>query len=90
MKNISYSFLVILLFSAPILSQGIGINETGAVPDQSAILDVQSSEKGLLPPRMSTAERDAITNPAKGLMINNLDFDCIQFNKGTVSNPNWI
>jgi len=85
--------LLIILFSLLIncgFSQGIGINENGNGSDPSAILDINSTNKGFLPPRMNTSERDLIQNPAKGLMIYNLDFDCIQFNKGTSSNPNWI
>ena len=49
----------------------ISINEDGSTPDSSAILDVSSSNKGLLIPRMTETERDAISNPAVGLMIYN-------------------
>lgn len=43
----------------------------GYTSDSSAILDVNSSSRGLLPPSMSTAERDSILNPAEGLIIFN-------------------
>ncbi|WP_400192364.1 tail fiber domain-containing protein [Hymenobacter sp. B81] len=49
--------------------------QTGAVgvgtttPDASAILDVRSTSKGLLAPRMTQAQRNAIPNPATGLLI---------------------
>jgi len=43
-----------------------------SVPDVSAKLDVQSTTKGFLPPRMNTTQRDAITTPAQGLMIRNI------------------
>ncbi|MFN9114913.1 MAG: hypothetical protein ACK5XN_33040, partial [Bacteroidota bacterium] len=36
----------------------------GTVPDPSSALDVQSNSKGVLLPRISTAQRDAMTNPA--------------------------
>lgn len=42
-------------------------------PDRSAVLDIQSSTKGLLIPRMSTAQRNAITQPANGLMVYQTD-----------------
>src|SRR5690606_24990583 len=42
------------------------------------VLDVQSNNKGLLLPRLSTEQRNSITAPAIGLQIYNLDTDCIQ------------
>ena len=51
------------------------INSTGNVgigtksPDQSAALDVTSNTQGFLPPRMTVEQRDALVNPAAGLMI---------------------
>ncbi len=45
--------------------------------DPSAVLDVFSNTKGMLPPRMTTAERDAVTAPADGLTIYNTDENCI-------------
>src|SRR5690606_12733598 len=53
-------------------SQNVGINATGALPDPSAMLDISSNSGGLLIPRMSTTERDNITNKATGLYIYNL------------------
>ena len=40
-----------------------------AQSDPSAIMNVQSTDKGILIPRMTTAQRTAITNPAKGLLV---------------------
>jgi hypothetical protein len=57
--------------------------------DESAILEVRSTDKGLLPPRMTTAQRDLISNPAQGLIIYNLTLSCLQVNDGTPSIPNW-
>ena len=51
------------------LGQGVAINEDGSVADSTAMLDVQSTTKGLLIPRMTTAERLAIAGPATGLMV---------------------
>ncbi len=42
---------------------------TGAVPNASAALDVDSTTKGFLPPRMTAAQRTAIASPAIGLMV---------------------
>jgi hypothetical protein len=38
----------------------MGINATGIAPDPSAMLDVRSTTKGLLIPRMTTAQRTAL------------------------------
>jgi hypothetical protein len=58
-------------------SESIRINSTGIVsinngtPDASAQLDVTSTTRGFLPPRMTTTQRDAISSPAAGLVIYN-------------------
>jgi Beta-propeller repeat len=64
-------YIIILLLTTlqkPILAQ-VGINSTGAAPQTSAMLDVSSSNKGFLPPRMTTAQRLAIDLPASGLIV---------------------
>lgn len=48
-------------------SDNVGIGTTK--PDPSALLDLNSTSKGLLLPRMSEAQRNAIKNPAAGLVI---------------------
>jgi hypothetical protein len=58
-----------------------GINTT--TPDTSAILDVFSTNKGFLPPRLTTSQRNAITSPAAGLMIYNTTVNCLQWFNGT-------
>lgn len=57
---------------------GIGTN----TPDQSAILDVSSTSLGLLLPRMTTAQRDAISDPAEGLLIFNTETGQINYYNG--------
>ena len=47
-------------------------------PDPSAKLDITASDKGVLPPRLTTAERDNISNPAEGLAIYNTDNDRLE------------
>jgi hypothetical protein len=64
------SFLMLLSLS---LSAQVGINNDGANPDNSALLDVKSASKGILIPRMTMAERDVIIAPATGLMIYQTD-----------------
>ncbi|MFT3935470.1 MAG: hypothetical protein QM726_17720 [Chitinophagaceae bacterium] len=59
-------------------------NVTTASP--SAILDMRSDTKGFLPPRLTTAQRDAITSPEEGLMIYNKDLKKWQGYDGTA----WV
>jgi hypothetical protein len=49
----------------------MGVNSTGAVPNAAAMLDVRSSDKGFLMPRMTTTQRNAMPAIADGLMIYN-------------------
>lgn len=44
---------------------------TASAPDAKAVLDASSTTKGFLPPRMTEAQRDAITSPTEGLIIYN-------------------
>lgn len=76
-------FLFLLCLTAATLHAQVGINATGADPDSSAMLDVSSTDKGMLMPRMTTAQRDAITGPATGLIIYNLDVRVFQSYDGT-------
>ena len=66
----------------------IGIGTT--IPDGSSELDVSSTSKGLLFPRLSQSQVDNIVNPAKGLMVYNTSKDCLQINEGTPSSPYWV
>jgi hypothetical protein len=58
-----------------LLSQAISITEDGSVPDASAMLDVKSTEKGILIPRMYTGQRTMIASPATGLLVYDNDTD---------------
>ena len=58
-------------------------------PDPSAILDVQGTDKGFLFTRLSTAGRNAIVSPARGLIIFNTGTLCLEINQGTPSTPQW-
>jgi hypothetical protein len=73
MKNFKIvSFLVVQIFLIfTIQAQNIGTSATGAVPNAKAMLDIVSTTSGLLIPRMTTAQRDAITTPPNGLQVYN-------------------
>ena len=70
-----------LMIIRPALAQ-VGINTDGSAPAGSAMLDVKSTTRGLLPPRMTTALRDAIALPAIGLVIFNTDCNDLQYYNG--------
>ncbi|MEJ5267693.1 MAG: hypothetical protein WHW07_07825 [Bacteroidales bacterium] len=61
------AFTVLFYYEAN--SQGVAINNLGTNTDASAMLDVSSTNSGVLIPRMTQAQRDAISNPATGLVI---------------------
>lgn len=62
--------IVILIHSINLISNAqVGISLDGSPPDPSSILDLKSSGKGFLPPRMSRVQRDAIATPAEGLLV---------------------
>ena len=68
MKKPAFIILLILFTSSFAFPQ-IGVNTDGSTPDSSAMLDVKSNNKGLLPPRMARTEINAIVNPANGLIV---------------------
>lgn len=68
--------ICLLILSAAFSLQaqtGVAINNDDSDPDNSAILDVKSTDKGALFPRMTEAQRDAIGTPATGLLIYQTD-----------------
>jgi hypothetical protein len=56
-----------------ISAQGVAINTDGSNPDASSILDIKSTDKGILVPRMTQTQKNAITSPATGLLIYQTD-----------------
>lgn len=58
-------------------------------PDSSAVLDLFSTSKGFLLPRITTAQRDLMIRPATGLQIYNQTQTDVQLNTGTPSLPVW-
>lgn len=74
--------LLILFASIKLTAQSVGINNSASQPDPSAILDVSATDKGMLIPRMTTAERIAITTPALGLFVFDTDANGFWFYDG--------
>lgn len=59
--------------------QNVGISATGALPDNSAGLDINFNNRGLLVPRLTTAQRNAIASPAHSLLIFNTTTNCYEW-----------
>jgi Chaperone of endosialidase len=85
MKKILFNLLIINLLSTlgfTLNAQNVGINTT--TPNASAALDIVSTNKGVLVPRMTQAQREAIINPAKGLLVfQNDNTEGFYFHNGT-------
>ncbi|HVG15339.1 MAG TPA: hypothetical protein VM935_10270, partial [Chitinophagaceae bacterium] len=79
--------VLLLLCNSAIHAQNIGINATGNTPDSKAMLDIASTTSGLLIPRMSAAERNAISSPPNGLQVFNTTSNTLDIFKGSVWEP---
>jgi trimeric autotransporter adhesin len=77
----------LLLVSASSSAQNVGIGI--ASPNGSAQLDVSSSSRGLLIPRMTTTGIEAITSPARGLLVYDSTLHQLMVNNGTAAAPDW-
>ena len=97
MKKTNILSLLLLLatnlFSQSNIQQPLSINSDGTAPHASALLDLGSTDKGLLLPRMSTAQRTAISSPASGLLVydnSTSDIWFYRFNWLNLSRPSLI
>ncbi|MEM1328914.1 MAG: FG-GAP-like repeat-containing protein, partial [Bacteroidota bacterium] len=71
MKHITKYLLTLFIFNFSffIANAQVAINENNTEPDASAMLDVSSTDKGVLIPRMDSTARKNIASPADGLMV---------------------
>jgi len=78
-------FLAIGFFSQGANAQ-VKVGDNPTTIHSSAAIEIESTTKGLLPPRMTSAQRDALSNPAVGLIIFNITSNCLNHYIG----PNWF
>lgn len=67
--------LFAVIFTTKCYSQSVSINNNGVAADTTSILDISSTTKGLLVPRMTIQQKNTIVNPATGLLIYQTDGD---------------
>lgn len=83
MKKILLSLSVAFIGSLAINAQSVSVNTDGSTADASSILDIKSTTKGMLAPRMTTAQRTAIVAPASGLLVYDTDVKSFWYYNGT-------
>lgn len=93
---ILFALAAFQLLSVNMVAQNVAINTGGSNADPSAMLDVKSNNKGMLVPRITTAQRCGIGSPAPGLLVYDPDTNSIKFYNGvgctqiiTGSNGPW-
>ncbi len=79
MKNLKINIIaltIMLISTQNVFSQVLISENTGGTADQSAMLEIQSNSKGLLIPRLTTAQRTSLTSSAKaGLLVYDSDLN---------------
>jgi sugar lactone lactonase YvrE len=79
MKTLCLIVLSCLLININSFCQrGVSVNTSGTPADNSAILDINSTSQGMLIPRMTTTQRNAIASPATSLLIFNTTTNCFE------------
>jgi microcystin-dependent protein len=73
MKKIILMIFVLIALTVPGKPQGVAVTTDGSLPAASAMLDVRSTSRGILVPRMTAAQRAAISTPVQGLMVYQTD-----------------
>lgn len=82
--------LLPLFYYTTLTAQSFAINTDGSAANASALLDVKSTAKGILIPRMTKTERNSIAGPATGLMIFQTGPDSIGFHYYNGSSWSWV
>lgn len=86
MKSTITTIMICFIF-APLYGQNVMISESESTADASALLDIQSTSKGVLIPRMTQAQRELISTPATGLLVYQTDGEAAFYFYGGSS---WI
>jgi uncharacterized protein (TIGR02145 family) len=82
MKRNLILFFALILNCFGAIAQ-VGINADNSPPDASAMLDVNSTSKGFLPPRMTTEQMNTIPSPTEGLIVYNITLNALYWFNGS-------
>ena len=85
MKKVYFVLLLALFPFTGLLAQNNNVGIGTTTPNATAVLDVTSSNKGVLVPRLTTAQRTAIVSPAQGLLVYDTDLGCFYYYNTTTS-----
>jgi hypothetical protein len=84
MKYLIFTFISCCsFFVQELFSQSLAVNTDGSVADATAMVDIKSTTKGLLIPRLTTAQRTGIGTPATSLMVYDTDLNQYYYYNGT-------
>ncbi len=82
--------LVLATFLIPLsINAQVKIGDNDHIIDDGSLLELESTNKAFVPPRMTIKQRDKIPSPLKGAIIYNTDLECLQVNHGTNDWPSW-
>lgn len=82
-KNSVFIIMLLFVLMGAVHSQGVYIGTNDTDPAASALLEAESTSQGVLIPRMTTAEIEAIINPVEGLMAYSTTADILCFFNGS-------
>ena len=82
--------LVFVLMLIPQMSAQVKMGDNPNTIDPSSLLELESTNKGLVWTRLTSNQRDNIALPSTALTIYNTDNNCIEVNIGTPLVPNWL
>src|SRR6056297_2703327 len=72
-----------ILQSFSVFSQTVNVTDDETYnPESSAMLDVYSTDKGMLVPRMTTLQRTSVSTPADGLLVYDINFNAFYYSVG--------
>jgi len=72
-RKFIFASILFSFFIASLAHAQVSISSNNTPPDTSAMLDIQSNTKGILIPRMTRVQREAIFSPAEGLLVYDTD-----------------
>ena len=83
-KSLLLIAFLITIGGQKLFPQSLAVNTDGSTANASALLDVKSTVKGVLIPRMTSLQRTTIGSPATGLQVYDTDLNQFYFYNGTV------